>query len=99
MREVEQEGNEELLIKFNEVITNKVIKHRYNNVFTYNYPLNNCFITEIMTSYMQYNHYISTSIFGYGTISKLPIREVKTSNLEILVLYKFIVDMEDKGVY
>jgi len=99
MQEVQQEETEEIVIEFNEVITNNVIKHRYNNIFTYNYPLNNCFITELMYSYMAYNHYLSSSIFGYGTISKLPVREVKTANIEILVLYKFIVDMEDKGIY
>lgn len=99
MQEVNKEGSEDVDIVFKEVITNNVSKHRYNNIFTYNYPLNNSFITELMIGYNSYDTYISTSIYGYGTISKLPVREVKTSNIEILVLYKFIVDMQDKGIY
>lgn len=99
LQELITEGINEVDIALKEVITNNVIRHRYNNIFTYNYPLNNTFITELMPYYNSFKTYLSTSIFGYGTISKLPVRDVKTSNIEILVLYKFIVDMQDKGIY
>lgn len=87
-KEKAKDNNEEIE-KLVHVITNRVRVIRDINIYTHGYFMDNTFVSKLTNG----NIYLSTSIFGYGTISKLPFARVKSSEVSHLVEYKFYIRM------